>query len=76
MQDTTQEVLYRLPDVERISGKKRSTIYRDMDQGVFPHPVQLGAQSVAWRKSDLDRWIASRPIVATRRARAEAVEAR
>lgn len=56
-----QEILYRLPQTETISGKKRSTIYKAIREGNFPKPVQLGAQSVAWRKSDLDKWIASRP---------------
>jgi prophage regulatory protein len=57
-----QEILYRLPDVVRITGRKRSTIYHDITNKCFPRPVQLGRQSVAWRKSDLDRWIQSRPI--------------
>jgi len=62
--DTEQEILYRLPEVERISGLRRSTIYRNISEGTFPRPVQLGAQSVAWKKSNLDQWIASRPVVA------------
>jgi prophage regulatory protein len=56
-----QEVLYRLPNVIDITGRSRAAIYRDIAAGQFPRPVQLGTQSVAWRKSDLDRWIASRP---------------
>lgn len=58
-----QERLYRLPDVIDITGRRRATIYADIASGTFPRPVQLGAQSVAWRKSDLDQWIASRPVV-------------
>jgi len=57
-----QEVLYRLPDVVAITGRRRATIYRDITEGTFPRPVRLGKQSVAWKKSELDRWIASRPI--------------
>ena len=52
----TQEILYRLRDVVNISGKGRSTIYRDIRAGEFPAPVRLGQQSVAWRKSAT--WIA------------------
>jgi len=59
--DPDQEVIYRRPEVERISGKSRSTIYDDMAEGTFPRPIRLGRQSVGWRKSDIDRWIRSRP---------------
>jgi prophage regulatory protein len=58
-----QEILYRIRDVVRISGLACSTIYRDINAGTFPRPVRLGQQSVAWRKSDLARWIAERPEV-------------
>jgi len=54
-----QDILYRIPEVEAITGKKRQTIYRDIRAGTFPKPVKLSSQSVAWRKSDLDRWMAS-----------------
>jgi prophage regulatory protein len=57
-----QEVLYRLPAVIAITGRKRSALYKDIAAQKFPRPVRLGAQSVAWRKSDLDRWIASLPV--------------
>ena len=60
----SQEVLYRLPSVVDITGRSRAAIYRDIAAGQFPRPVQLGVQSVAWRKSDLDQWIASRPQAA------------
>ncbi len=66
MHDIPQEVLYRLPDTITISGKKRSTIYSGIANGTFPRPVRLGPQSVAWKKSDLDAWIASRPITTSR----------
>jgi len=59
---TDQEILYRLPEVTAITGRRRSTIYKDIADGTFPRPVRLGAQSVAWKKSDLDRWISTRPV--------------
>lgn len=63
MQQTNQqEVLYRMPELVRITGKGRSTLYADIKAGTFPRPVRLGIQSVAWRKSDIDRWIADRPV--------------
>jgi len=35
----------------------RATVLRD---GTFPKPIQLSARRVAWRESDIDRWIADR----------------
>jgi prophage regulatory protein len=59
-----QEILYRMPEVTTITGKARSTVYREIAKGRFPAPVQLGAQSVAWRKSAIDRWMAALPPAA------------
>ena len=56
-----QEVLYRLPVLQRVTGKGRASIYKDIAAGSFPAPIKIGRQSVAWRRSDIDRWIASRP---------------
>ncbi len=39
----------------------RSTVYRMMDRGEFPRPVQLGPNRVGWRVEDLEEWLASRP---------------
>ena len=64
-----QEVLYRLPDVVAITGRRRSSLYRDIAAGECPAPVRLGRQSVAWKKSAIDSWIASRPIAIVPRAR-------
>jgi prophage regulatory protein len=38
----------------------RSTVYRQIRDGRFPAPVQLGVRRLAWRESDIDEWIASR----------------
>lgn len=59
-----QDILYRLPEVIAITGQGGSTVYRHIVEGTFPGPVRLGAKSVAWRKSEIDRWIAARPSTA------------
>ncbi len=56
-----QEILYRRRDVCSITGLSRSQIYALARRGLFPTPVRLSVQTVAWKKSDLDVWIASRP---------------
>ena len=45
--------------VERVRLCK-STVYRQIQAGEFPPPVQLGARSVAWRLSDIQDWERSR----------------
>ncbi len=52
--------LLRLPRVEERTGLKKSSLYAGAKAGTFPAPVRLSARAVAWRESDIDRWIAAR----------------
>ncbi len=52
--------LLRLPDVCKMTGAAKSTIYYWMKRGDFPSPVKLGQRAVAWRTSDVHKWINSR----------------
>ncbi len=36
------------------------TLWRWVKLGMFPAPVRLGPNLVAWAKADVDTWIASR----------------
>lgn len=49
--------LIRLPRVLRMTGKGRSTIYRDMAAGRFPQSVKIGARAAAWIESEVQDWI-------------------
>lgn len=40
------------------------TIWRYEQSGLFPSRIKIGIQRVAWRKSDIEVWIASRLNVA------------
>ena len=40
----------------------KSTIYDWMERGKFPGAVRLGGGVVAWRESEVDSWIAERPL--------------
>lgn len=53
------DTLLRRPQVERITGLSRSTIYDWIKKGDFPAPVKLGARLVAWRESDVTAWLES-----------------
>jgi prophage regulatory protein len=56
-----QECIYRRPEVERITGLSRSGIYARMQSGTFPRSVKLGENSVGWKESDIQDWIAALP---------------
>ena len=53
----------RLPEVERVKTKKKSSIYAGMAAGTFPRCVRLSARAVAWRESDIAAWQAQREQV-------------
>lgn len=53
----------RMPTVMRMTGLGRSTIYRMIAERKFPPPVRVGTRAVAWRRTDLDRWSETRPVV-------------
>jgi prophage regulatory protein len=60
--DSSAVEFLRLPSVIRRTGLGRSTIYRMVAKQTFPSPVRLGGRAVGWRRSDLDRWGANRPV--------------
>ncbi len=45
------------PDVERLVGLKKSTIYQRIKEGRFPAPVRNGERLSSWRESDIRNWI-------------------
>jgi len=52
--------ILRLPDVMRLIGLRRTTIYDMMAKGVFPKPVALSARAKGWRVNDIRAWLQSR----------------
>jgi len=56
----------RLPEVLTITGLKRSTLYNQLNAGLFPKPKRLGSsRCVAWSLSEIQNWIDAQPSVAT-----------
>lgn len=41
-----------------------TNLWRMWKAGTFPPPIKLGARRNAWRRSDIENWIASRQTVA------------
>lgn len=56
------ERLLRLPDVESLTGLKKSSIYAGMKASppTFPFCIRLSTRAVAWRESDIAAWQAQR----------------
>lgn len=52
--------ILRRPAVIDRSGLSYPTIWRKIQAGTFPQPVQLGPNSVGWLEEEVDAWIASR----------------
>jgi prophage regulatory protein len=52
--------LVRLPEVEGITGCKKSTIYDLMRAGKFPRSVRLNARMVAWPETSILQWVQDR----------------
>ncbi|SBS66626.1 AlpA family transcriptional regulator [Vibrio atlanticus] len=50
----------RLKDVIAATGLSRSTIYKFMDEEVFPKTIPLGGRSVAWLESEIEEWMEQR----------------
>ena len=57
--------LLRLPEVESVTGLKKSTIYLLMKRGEFPRCVQVTPRCVAWPESLCLDWIQDRIASAT-----------
>ncbi len=57
--------LLRLPEVIQRTGRSRTGIYREVQEGTFPKPVRASLRSVAWIEGEVDQWIAAR-IAASR----------
>ncbi len=54
------DTLLRRPQVQEITGLPTSTLYALMAEGHFPRPLRPSPGRVAWRRSDLDRWLKDR----------------
>lgn len=58
--------LLRLPEVESLTGLRKSALYQAMKNGRFPPCVKLSARAAAWPEDEVRDWIAAR-ILASRR---------
>ncbi|MGR3782967.1 MAG: helix-turn-helix transcriptional regulator [Albimonas sp.] len=52
--------ILRRPEVERAIGLSASTLYKMMEDGLFPRPLRIGRRAVGWPESVVRNWIESR----------------
>lgn len=52
--------ILRRREVESLTGKSRSSLYRDMDVGKFPKPIKLGEKAVGWIEEEVLAWMRAR----------------
>lgn len=52
----TDDPILRMPEVERTTGLKKSTIYLLIKQSEFPPPISLGARASGWLMSEINQW--------------------
>ena len=43
------------------TGKSRVQLWRDVRAGRFPAPIEIGPNSVAWFRTEVEGWKATRP---------------
>jgi len=46
----------RLPEVENITGLKKSAIWKWIQEGNFPKGIQLSKKTTVWRESAVKEW--------------------
>ena len=51
------EGIAKLPLVEAVTGRKRSSIYEDAAAGRFPKQIKLTRHAVGWRVGDIRAWL-------------------
>ena len=52
----TVETFLRIPEVLRIVGMGRSSLYAAIKRGDFPKQIKIGERSSAWRSSQISEW--------------------
>ena len=67
----TMEYVMRLPEVLKVSGASRPSIYRwmELEKSPFPQQVRLGKSAVGWSSSEVMEWLAERKAARPERQR-------
>lgn len=52
----------RLAEVQDTTGLARPTLYKYIDAGTFPRPIDLGGRAVGWIDSEVHEWLLERQV--------------
>ena len=52
--------LLRESELRSLLKISHSTIYTLIKRGFFPPPLRIGLRAVAWRQTDVEKWLASK----------------
>lgn len=58
-----QQSIVRPSQLPKIIGLSTATIHRLRAAGEFVKPVRLGAQAIGFLRTDIDAWLANRPVL-------------
>lgn len=55
--------IIRIGEVEQLTGRSRTSIWRDEKAGTFPRRVRIGIKAVGWHLSSVLEWVQTREAV-------------
>lgn len=60
MSHTQIRYIMRLPEVKKVTGYGRSSIYNFMARGEFPKCHRIGPRAVGWDSLEIESWVRSK----------------
>jgi prophage regulatory protein len=51
------DAILRLPDVIRVTGLSRSSVYEKARRGQFPKSVKISQRVIGWRIGEVRQWL-------------------
>ena len=49
--------IYRFPEVMKLNGLSRSSIYLAVSKEEFPKPIKIGRRAVGWPNDVIEKWV-------------------
>ena len=49
--------IYRFPEVMKLTGLSRSSIYLAVSKDEFPKPIKIGRRAVGWHRNVIEEWM-------------------
>jgi prophage regulatory protein len=50
------DTVYRMPELERLTGLRAPTLWQKIREGTFPRPLKLGGRASGWLASEVAAW--------------------